>query len=208
MRPRPPPAMNRPAFPFSALAALALTLALAGCNLLPAPQPDTTRYYVLESRGAPAAAPAADAPRLGLRPVEVATYLKHKALAVRRGDHEIGYAADARWAEPLEAGVTRVLRERLATRARVTAHPFPAQAERDYDVTVRLLAADGTSGGVRFAAVFEIARAGGEGGWLVRREFNFSGSEWGNDHARLAAELSAAVAALADEIVSALPEQK
>ncbi len=183
-------------------------LAFTGCNLLPEPPPDTTRYYVLESRGAPAPAPAADAARLGLRPVEVAAYLKNKALAVRRGDHEIGYAADARWAEPLEAGVTRVLRERLAARTRVTAHPFPAQAERDFDVTVRILAADGTAGGVRFSAVFEIARAGGAGGWLVRREFTAPGADWGNDHGRLAAALSDAVGALADEIVAALPERK
>jgi uncharacterized lipoprotein YmbA len=182
-----------------------LLLALAGCSLLPAPQPDTTRYYVLAAPAAPAAEPAPGAVRLGLRPVELPDYLRHKSLAVRRGQHEIGYAADARWAEPLDAGLARVLRERLAAQARVAPHPFPALAERDYDVTVRVLAADGTSGGVRFSAVFEIARAGGEGGWLVRREFNTSGSDWGGDHGRLAAELSAATVALADEILAALP---
>lgn len=187
------------------LLSLPALLLLAGCSLLPAPQPDTTRYFVLGSRAEPSLAPEAGAVRLGLRPVEVPAYLRNKAIAIRRGDHEVGYAADARWAEPLEAGVTRVLRERLAARARVTDHPFPAQAERDYDVTVRLLAADGTTAGVRFAAVFEISRAGGEGGWLVRREFTASGSDWGGDHGRLAAALSDAVAALADEIVAALP---
>ncbi len=184
---------------------LAPLLLLAGCSLLPAPQPDTTRYFVLEAASAPAPAPGADAVRLGLRPVEVPAYLRNKAFAVRRNGNEIGYAADARWAEPLEAGITRVLRESLAARARVTAHPFPAQAERDYDVTVRVLAADGAPNGIRFAAVFEIARAGGEGGWLVRREFTTSGSDWAGDHDRLAAELSAAVAALAEEIITAVP---
>lgn len=193
--------------PPASLLVAVLAFTVSGCNLLPGPPPDNTRYYVLEARGGPAPAPAADVVRLGLRPVEVAAYLKNKSLAVRRGDHEIGYAADARWAEPLEAGVTRVLRERLAARTRVTAHPFPAQVERDFDVTVRILAADGTAGGVRFAAVFEIAPAGGTGGWLVRREFTAPGADWGNDHSRLAAALSDAVSALADEIVAALPER-
>jgi uncharacterized lipoprotein YmbA len=192
---------------FSILLVLAPLWLVTGCNLLPEPAPDNARYYVLTARDGTAAAPEADQPRVGLRPVEIASYLRNKAVAERRGASEVSFSRDARWAEPLEAGITRILRERIATRVRVAAHPFPAQAERDFDVTVRVLAADGREGGVNFEAVFEITRAGGEGGWLVRRNFRAAGSAWDGDYGRLAAVLGEAVAALADEIVAALPER-
>lgn len=189
------------------LLVLALVLPLAGCNLLPEPSPDAARFYVLTAGDAPPAMPAADAARVGLRPVEVAAYLRHKSMAERRGRSEVSYAHDARWAEPLEAGITRVLRERLGAKVRVAAHPFPAQAERDFDVTVRVLAAEGREGGVNFEAVFEITRAGGEGGWLVRRHFRTTGSPWQSDYGRLASVLGDAVAELAEEIVTSLPDR-
>lgn len=191
---------RRPLLMVSAAAALFL----AGCNVLPQPAPDNRRYFVLESR-AGAAAESREV-TVGLRPVEISAYLKHKALAVRRGDHELEYATDARWAEPLEAGLARILREQLARRVRVVAYPFPAQTERDFDVTVSVLAAEGTPNGINFSAVFEIVRAGEKSGWVTRRNFTTAGSNWNGDFDRLAGALSDAASELADGIVAALPE--
>jgi len=185
-------------------ALLAATL-FAGCNVLPEAQPDTTRHYVLEARVDRTGELPIDASRIGLRPVEVPAYLRQKTIVVRSGENELSYARDARWAEPLEAGITRVLREHLAAEAQVVSYPFPVQMARDYDLTVRVLNAEGRRGGVQFVAVFELVRVGDEPEVVVRKEFRAAGSDWNGDYGRLAAELSAAVAGLAQEILSAVP---
>jgi uncharacterized lipoprotein YmbA len=177
--------------------------ALAGCNLLPEPSADNARYYVLES-AVPASAPAAGAVRLGLRRVEVPAYLKAKAMVVRSGENELRYAEHARWAEPLDAGITRVLRDQLAAKASVATYPFPALVERDYDVTVQIVAAEGHDEGVRFTAMFELARAG-DAAVVARRTFTAPVAPWSGDHAKLAAQLSIAVHGLAQEILAAVP---
>lgn len=178
---------------------------LAGCNVLPEARPESARYFVLEANPA-SVAPPAGAVKLGLRPVEVPAYLKHKAMATRSGENEISYATDALWAEPLEAGVARVLREQLAARANVLAYPFPTQLPRDYDLTVRVLNAEGAANGVRFVAVIELLRVGDKPEVVVRREFTAPATAWGHDYAQLARGLSKAIAALADEVVASVPK--
>lgn len=188
------------------LAAVSATVALlAGCNILPEARPESARYFVLEAAPAAASAPVG-AVKLGLRPVEVPAYLKHKAMVTRSGENEVGYAADAFWAEPLDAGIARVLREQLAARANVLAYPFPAQLPRDYDLTVRVLNAEGAARGVRFVAVIELLRVGDKPEVVVRREFTAPAEAWNGDYAQLARGLSHAVAALADEVVASVPK--
>lgn len=189
----------------AALLVAAGALALSGCNLLPEAQADNARYYVLES-SAPAGAPDARVVRLGLRRVEVPAYLKAKAMVMRSGNNELRYAENARWAEPLEAGLTRVLRDQLAAHAAVTTYPFPAQLERDYDITVQVAAAEGHDDGVRFVATFELMRVS-DNAVVARRTFTAAPAAWNGDHARLAAQLSVAVAGLASEILGAVPSK-
>jgi len=189
----------RPAFLFAAAA----VLGLSGCNLLPEPQPDNTRFYVLGDATS-SAAPAANAPRVGLRRVDVPAYLKSKSIVTRRGNNELRYDDNARWAEPLEAGILRTLRDRLATSAAVSVYPFPTQVERDFDVTVQVVSAEGRDDGVHFSATFEVMRAR-DSQVLVRRSFSAPVSAWNGDPAQLANALSGAVGQLAQEIVGSLP---
>jgi uncharacterized lipoprotein YmbA len=183
-----------------------LAALLAGCNVLPEARPENARHYVLEAKPA-TATPSAGAVTLGLRPVEVATYLCGKAIATRVAANEVRYAHDAFWAEPLDAGIARVLRENLAARATVLPYPFPAQLPRDYDLTVRVLNAEGGPGGVRFVAVIELLRVGDKPELVARREFTAPAAAWGNDYGRLAHGLSDAVAALADEVLASVPQK-
>jgi uncharacterized lipoprotein YmbA len=176
---------------------------LAGCSLLPAPRPDPTRHFLLEG-ATPAAAPAPGAPRVGLRRVEVPAYLRGRAMVVRAGGNETRALPEARWAEPFESGLARVLRDRLAAGVAVHAYPFPAMVERDYDVSVVVTAAEGGDDGVRFAATFEVVRPA-DGAVVARRAFVAPVSAWEGDPARLAAQLSVAAAALATEVLGALP---
>jgi hypothetical protein len=180
--------------------------ALSGCNILPEARPENSHYYVLESKPA-ADAPPSGAVRIGLRPIEVPAYLKHKAVAERTGENEVRYATEAFWAEPLDAGIARVLREQLAARANVFVYPFPAQLPRDYELTVRVLSAEGGASGVRFVAVIELLRVGDSPELVVRKEFTAPATPWNRDYSQLARGLSQAVAALADEVVASVPKK-
>jgi uncharacterized lipoprotein YmbA len=179
---------------FLLVALLAAAAAGAGCSLLPAPKPDPTRFFLLAAEVGEAA-PARGV--VALRPVELAAYLRQPALVVRRGGHEVTFREAARWGEPLEQGVTRVLGENLR---RLGLAPAPRGGEADAaGLVVRVLSAEGTAaGGVEFRATWELTRRGAA---PVGGEFRAAGLTWdGRDEAGLAAGLSAAVAGLAAEI--------
>jgi uncharacterized lipoprotein YmbA len=192
------------------LSLLVLGLFLAGCSgLIPAPQTDPTRYYVLTG---PPLAPAAAGGhlRVGLHTVEIATYLKSPDMIVRQGMNEIFLQDYARWGEPLEAGIGRILRDRLRTATaveRVYPQPFPLDAERDVDVTVTVVRCEGGNGPrvARFAATIELTKPS-DGSLLARRTFVAPDAAWdGKNFDALAGLLSADVDALGREIVAALP---
>ncbi|HSI08658.1 MAG TPA: ABC-type transport auxiliary lipoprotein family protein, partial [Rariglobus sp.] len=89
----------------------AVVLGVTGCSLLPAPKADPTRYYVLT--GQPVAeelAPKAEgALVLGVKRIEIASYLNGKDMVVREASNEIAYNSFSRWAEPLTASIGRAV---------------------------------------------------------------------------------------------------
>ena len=200
------------------LACTALGLGFAGCNIIPAPTADATRYYVLAGPvlGEAGMQPISGALRLGLRNVELAPYLKKGSLVVRTGANEVNFPNDARWAEPLDQEITHTLRAQLLaapTVGRVFTQPFPFDEGRDFDVSVRVLQCEGmqsagAKASAQFAATVEISHGGAAGKIVARKRFVAPDGTWdGKDYAQLAAQLSAAVAALAQEVVATLPEK-
>lgn len=192
------------------LSGLCLIL-VAGCSIpMPQAQSDPTKYYVL-SVIAPSAAPAetAKAPAVRLRPVELPSYLRGESLVVRRGSNQIEFREFARWGEPLEQGIARVLREELLARraaASVAAGVRPSAAGDVQDnITVRVLACEGNADGtINFAAAWEIEPTAAHGA-TVHGEYHAEGLKWApHDDATLAAALSHAVAGLAGEIAGGL----
>jgi uncharacterized protein len=187
-------------------------LLLAGCLSIPIPQAekDPTRFYVLSTTTTPAAAPAASGPSIHLRQVEVASYLRARPLIVRRGDHEIEFREFARWGEPLEQGIGRVLREELLARGAAGAVLAPglrgANLAYDFELTVRVLAFEGEADGtVNVRAVWELSTAGAKPAVHARGDFRGSGARWdGKTEGSLAGRLSEAVGGLATEISTAL----
>jgi uncharacterized lipoprotein YmbA len=152
--------------------------------------------------------------RLGLRPIELPAYLKSRSLVVRNGRNEVIYQDFARWAEPLEAGIARVLRARLTATpevGQVYAHPFPFDRERDYDISVTVIRCEGANEApdavARFAAVVEIVEA--KAGKVVsRRVVAAPDLSWDGDHAALVEALSTSVGHLANEVVAQLPDSR
>jgi uncharacterized lipoprotein YmbA len=198
-----------PCFLASGLYVLASVFCLftAGCSL-PEAKSDAARYYVLPS--APeAVAPRSSAMHVGLFPVQLPDYLKQRSMAVREGASEIHYRDDERWAESLDAGLTRVLRERLSASAQVLSYPFTLEVTRDYDVRVRVRTCEGTTDGLAvFSATFEIYAAGANGALVAQNTFTAKRAKWdGRDYAELAGLLGADATKLADAIAEAMPQK-
>ena len=185
---------------FSGLCLLATT----GCNLIPASTPDATRYYVLTTT--PAKSAAAATPGTGksvsLRSVEVPSFLRGKAMQVRQAGNEIHYAEEARWAESLEAGLSRVLREDLENRGEISHVVASPGEEHDFEIAVRLLRCEGDREAkvARFTAVVEIFPPGAGSERRARDTFTMEIPGWDGSYGQLALKLSEAVDGLADRI--------
>lgn len=185
-------------YPLARVVLAVVTLLFAGCSLLPEPRPDPTRFFVLPAEVA-ATPPTVTA--VTLRPIEVTGYLRNRPMVVRRGASEIEFREHARWGEPLEQGVARVLSAGLRARG---VNVVPAGAVAPV-LAVRVLACEGAADGtVIFRATWELT--GGVS--PVEGEFSASGLRWDvKTEASLAIQLGAAARALADEI-AAIPPPK
>ena len=186
-----------------------------GCGLL-RPHADPTRFYVLTVPSAPST-PAADGEfkrwRVGLRPVEVPSYLRTKFMVVRTGTNEIHFADFDRWAEPLDQGISRVMKETLGSARNVESVALNSHGEDslDYDVTIQILACHGMrvpmgKSSIRFAATWVVQAVGTNSIEIKRGGFTADAADWdGNNYSQLATQLSAAVAAAGKALAADLP---
>ncbi len=192
-------------------------VAVSGCSVIPEPTADPTRYYLLSGKSDVTASTAAPhgTVHLGIRAIEVPTFLRNtRSMVVRQGPNEIRYEDFARWAEPLEAGVQRIVRERLLSSDNIaTAEipPFVGGPKRDFDVVIRVVQCEGEmdankSGVTRFVASYEIFDLNKGGELAVRRTFVAPPAAWSaTDFSQLAARLGDAVGALGADIAQNLP---
>lgn len=200
--------MNARLFSLGLIAASGLALGLAtGCNVLPEAKPDPTRFYVLKASRPPAAAVEnSGAVALRLRPIELADYLRTRALIVRRDDNELDFRDYARWSEALGPAIARVVREEMRARGvAVSAGGLKsggAPTESGFELRIRVLACEGAAdGGVRFHAAWELVAIGGVA--ARRGDYRPTTLRWdAQNEATLVAALSEAVAGLAGEIAA------
>jgi uncharacterized lipoprotein YmbA len=199
---------------FAVLGLLSSVLCLPGCSL-PEAQADPTRFFVLSTPAATATGSiVTTAPAVHVRQIELASYIRSRPLIVRKSENEVEFREFARWGEPLEQGIARVLREELLARGaasavvisgvRATNRPY------DFELTIRVLACEGTAdGNVIFRAVWELAgAAGGKNAPSVARgDFHPEDLKWdGKSETSLVAALSKAVAGLAGEIAGGMKQ--
>ena len=191
------------------------SFAFGGCALLQ-PHADPTRFYVLTVPGTPLK-PAVGGEfkrwRVGLRLVEVPSYLRTKFMVVRTGSNEIHFADFDRWAEPLEQGISRVLKETLGSAQNVQSVALNSHgdASLDYEVTIQILACHGMrvptgKSSIRFAATWEVQAVGTNSIEIKRGSFTADAADWdGNNYSQLATQLSAAVAVAGKTLAADLP---
>ncbi|MDB6094569.1 MAG: hypothetical protein JWM32_2131 [Verrucomicrobia bacterium] len=175
----------------------------AGCSL-PQAQADLTRYFVLNTPPKSNAAPSETAHwRVALRAVEVPSFLRGKAMQARLGRNEVDYMEDSRWAENLEAGIGRVLRETLEGRGEISRVVTSTAEEHDLEIVVRVLRCEGDQekGVARFTAAVEIYSTAPGRERRASEVFSTEVPGWDKQsYGQLAEKLSEAVDQLADRI--------
>ena len=108
-----------------------LVLGVAGCVLKRTPE---ARFFVLRSLVEPPATPAADAPAslIGVLPVRMPGYIDRPQLVTWTAPGELRIDEFLRWAEPLDAAITRTVAENLDAllpESHVVRSPWAAKAE-------------------------------------------------------------------------------
>jgi len=130
---------------------LAVALLLAtSCTSAP------TRFYVLTPLQVGAAIDGADGLSLGVEPLRLPALLDRPNIVTRVDDNERQLAEFARWAEPLDENMTRVLAENLSAllgTEQVVRLPSVRPVRTDRKLAVNVLRFDATPGEV---AVLEV----------------------------------------------------
>jgi uncharacterized lipoprotein YmbA len=198
----------------TAIAACVGAVLWTGCSVVGGPVADSARYYILDTPDyQPTGVEAAGEPVVvGLERVRVARYLEPPGIAVRERDNTIRYAAQHRWAEPLEASLARLLTENLAAEGAVTrVAGFQTQQRTlpELDLHVSVTRAEGVVAGERgaravFRATWEL-RAGREAETIATGSVQEDGLPWdGQNYDQLAASLSQGVAVLTRQVAEAI----
>ena len=197
------------------LCAVAIS-ALNGCSILQ-PHADPTRFYVLT---VPSAPPARTAEgefkrwKVGLRPVEVPAYLRSKAMVVRTQVNEVTFAEFDCWAEPLDQGIARAIKDGLSSANNVesvTLNSFGSDT-LDYQVAIRILACEGVraadgSSSVRFSMTWELRSVAANSAVTKRGVFTAPTTTWdGKDYGQFAQRISDAITSAGQALAAALPQ--
>jgi uncharacterized lipoprotein YmbA len=140
-------------------AALTLLLLAAGCV---GTSPPVTYVQLTTASSEAGTAPG---PSILVDAVQVPDYLLRNQLLRRVDDHELRYDATARWAEPLDLGVQRVIAGNLATTldsAAVTSFPTRSGGDADWRVAIALRNFEAGARNARILADITLSARGGE----------------------------------------------
>ena len=165
-----------------------------------------SRFYVLSSEGRPLpgdAGPKGEAQAVFLSRVELPEYLRQNEIVVRADGHQLVVAEQERWGEPLDKGVPRVLSRNLAALLpdhALSAYPWERPPAPYSDVAVALTRFDAEGGQVYLEARWRIET---DAGTLQRRTAIARAVE-GEGYPSIVAAMSAALAALAQDIADAV----
>lgn len=183
-----------------------LVLSLAACSLTP---PRAQHLYGLAPRPAASGSVGdwpANAPLVTVGPVNLPDYLRRAQILLLTDEVEYKPSAQGRWAEPLEAAVTRVMVENLATAlgggqvASLAAAPGGTRLQLTLQIT-EFVATD--AGEVRFGGFWRLLAPDGR---EVRAGARFALRQpmQGGGDAAVVNAMSDALAALTPDLVAAL----
>jgi uncharacterized lipoprotein YmbA len=186
----------------TARTALVLIVALAGLGACASSPPP--RSYLLSAATPPASSGHAAGPVVGVGPVAIPDYLDRAPLVLLTGGDEVALSAEHQWAEPLRAGVSRVLAENLSMMIPTDAVPvFPWRTPwtPQYRVTVEILRFEGPLGGPAVLSA-RWRLLDGNGRELVLRAVHRSEATVGSSPAALVAAQSRLLAGVSRDIAA------
>jgi uncharacterized lipoprotein YmbA len=193
----------------SLLAALALCATLAVLASCASTQP--SRFYLLSDlpalETADPVASVGEGLTIGIGPITLPKYLERPQIATRANRHELRFAEFERWAEPLDTNVARALADHLARlmpRHRLLVFPWPRGTPIAYQVTLEVTHFFGTVGGESVLLVDWSLSREEEKATLVRRTSRFRAPVVAQEYEALVAAMSQTIAALGQEIASAI----
>ena len=171
------------------------------------PRPDVSTFYVLSAMASPAAQVSPLGVTLGVGPVVIPGYLDRSELVTRLSEHQLALSPIARWAEPLEVGVVRVLHENLTQLLQpdeIVGYPWYVSQEVTYGIAIEFtrLEAD-SSGAVEIDAAWTIG-SGDHDEVFDRGRATFRGPGGGATTEASVASLSRAFEELATRISAQL----
>jgi uncharacterized protein len=183
---------------------------LAGCTVL-APQPDTTRYFLLSP------APAGNFPgvpninrdrqlALGIGPIGFPDYLKRLEVVSRAGGDRLELSPQDRWAEPLDVNFTSVLAQdlsRILHTQRVVQFPWFGEPHLDYRIEVQVQRFDAGPDNLAHLAADWTIKNGTSGATLYSYRTE-AVSPLGTGDAGLPAALSLDLQTLSEQIAAAI----
>lgn len=140
--------------------------------------------------------------------VEIPTYLAKTSLVTMKGGIEVQYSATARWAEPLDQGISRAVAGALSQNSRLRAYSFsPATPppSRNYDVRIRIEKFEGNDDGeVTLQARWEVTTADSSEA-IANRKVVLRRSGWQpGDHAGLVRLLSQEISEMSRQIARSI----
>jgi uncharacterized protein len=184
-----------------------LAIVLSGCASTP-----STRYFVLNSISGPEKMRSLEGERcyaLAIGRVEVSEYLNQPEIVTRINQNEIRLDEFAKWAEPLENNVSRVLADNLRSLLCIrfiAVAPWGRQALIDYRIDVNMIQMDGQLGD---DASLEVSWSIGDGADrkkppLFTKRSTYKEPTGGGDYASFVAAQSRNVASLSRDIAEAI----
>jgi uncharacterized lipoprotein YmbA len=114
---------------------LSLALLVSACGSTP-----RSNYYMLSAETGGAL--GSGGPSLGIGPVTVPEYLQRREMVLNRSSNQLQLADYDRWAEPLDAGILRVISLNLArtlNTQRLQSYPWRRDYHPDYSVSVAVV---------------------------------------------------------------------
>jgi uncharacterized lipoprotein YmbA len=193
------------------LALGAACVIVAGC----AEPSEPLRHYVIdavEQREGIKQASARDGPVVEVAPVAMPDYLNQSGIVTRNSRNEITRAEFHVWAGPLSEEVARAVAENLSAMLptdRVTLSAGRRSIPVDYTVDIEIVRFERleNSNAVDLVARWTVFR-GDERSFLVMRRSQFHRPPSGPEYQDTAAAMSAAIAALSDEIASTIARSR
>ena len=138
----------------STLLCIALTTLLAACGSSP-----QNNYFRLTSTVT--SLPEGETPSLGIGPIEIPAYLDREKLVYAQQGNRLQVSATEYWAEPLDAGIERVLALNLAALLNtqsVRTFPWHPRRAPTYAVKLNLLSLDADDMTARLTAEWLVYR--------------------------------------------------